>query len=634
MAKISEQPALAPEDVDGSETVPVVKGGVMKRIGIGALIAALAQPFVDLAQKWATGTLPGGAGTKSAREHAETAAASAAALGVSTQTTDEVVETDQDANGRWWLQKLRNGAVRVRKLVDSLGRDLIALIDSNTTRIAALEAADAALLAALPVLQRLRLKKSLYYASPTGRPIFAVDPVISSPIVLGGAGDRASQLAGRIAIARDDPRIRFLGGPWAPGTGLIGSQAMYMQACTNGDPTDIGTNGLPNSRYSNLGAIEFQLPAGDNQFELVFLGNGNNGTFMIDIDGVGTNTNGYDTAAPNNTAHLYYWLITLPVSAAARVIRIYMPGGRPFAGLSVAAGKTIGAKPVPRVASTLAVLGDSIAAGSVATTILKCWAAMVAWFLGIDNYINLGRGGSGWLARYPFNYVTVSTEAGSNSVTVVATSGSATTHRSQPVTLSGSVTAHAFLTGPNIPKDTKVVTGATAGGTALLSAPATATGTVVVRNETGYNFLDRIARDVLQCNNGGPPDKLIISGGINDSSVTDTSGFWSPAEVGAQALEVLKLARAGAPDMAISVTGPWSDWNNPTYPATSIATRDAIFAAAAQVSRVSTIDVSTALTPANKDTVFGADKVHPLDGGHAIYANTIAPQEIAIINNF
>ena len=44
-------------------------------------ISGLAQPFVDLAHAWANGHLPGGAGTKSAKEYADDAAASAGSLG-------------------------------------------------------------------------------------------------------------------------------------------------------------------------------------------------------------------------------------------------------------------------------------------------------------------------------------------------------------------------------------------------------------------------------------------------------------------------------------------------------------------------------------------------------------------------
>ncbi|KQM21944.1 hypothetical protein [Novosphingobium sp. Leaf2] len=82
MAKITQLPALAPADIDGSETVPVVKAGVMRRSPIGALIGALAQPFIDLSAKWASGTAPGGPGTKSSREYALDSAGSAStALG-------------------------------------------------------------------------------------------------------------------------------------------------------------------------------------------------------------------------------------------------------------------------------------------------------------------------------------------------------------------------------------------------------------------------------------------------------------------------------------------------------------------------------------------------------------------------
>lgn len=51
MAKISELPDVpAP---DGTEDIPVVKDGVAKKTKLGAVISAIAQPFVDLAHNWA-----------------------------------------------------------------------------------------------------------------------------------------------------------------------------------------------------------------------------------------------------------------------------------------------------------------------------------------------------------------------------------------------------------------------------------------------------------------------------------------------------------------------------------------------------------------------------------------------------
>lgn len=69
MSKISElDPVAAP---DGTETVVVLKGGVAKRSAIGTLVSAAVAPEVAKAESWANGTLPGGPGTKSAREWAE-----------------------------------------------------------------------------------------------------------------------------------------------------------------------------------------------------------------------------------------------------------------------------------------------------------------------------------------------------------------------------------------------------------------------------------------------------------------------------------------------------------------------------------------------------------------------------------
>jgi hypothetical protein len=75
MAKIHLLPDAGA--LDGTELVPVVKGGGTKKTRISSLVAAVVQPFVDLAHAWADGTLPGGAGTKSAKEWAQNSATSA-----------------------------------------------------------------------------------------------------------------------------------------------------------------------------------------------------------------------------------------------------------------------------------------------------------------------------------------------------------------------------------------------------------------------------------------------------------------------------------------------------------------------------------------------------------------------------
>ncbi|GMM59910.1 hypothetical protein [Novosphingobium pituita] len=95
MAKITDLPVLAPDDVDGQETLPVVKGEDMVRLRARPLVDALAQPHVQQAQAWAEGIEPDGPGSKSARIYAEEMAASSARLDLlSTDVGSSVAFTD------------------------------------------------------------------------------------------------------------------------------------------------------------------------------------------------------------------------------------------------------------------------------------------------------------------------------------------------------------------------------------------------------------------------------------------------------------------------------------------------------------------------------------------------------------
>jgi hypothetical protein len=97
MSKISLLPQIATADIDGTETLPVVKSGITKRLLAGTLVQKLAQPFIDLAKGWADGAAPGGAGTKSSREWALTSQASASALAAG---LDKLTVTGSQQMGR------------------------------------------------------------------------------------------------------------------------------------------------------------------------------------------------------------------------------------------------------------------------------------------------------------------------------------------------------------------------------------------------------------------------------------------------------------------------------------------------------------------------------------------------------
>lgn len=458
---------------------------------------------------------------------------------------------------------------------------------------------------------QLRIKEALANSDGLSRQVSGVDPLtMSSPT-------SATSFTSPVTISRSDARLRYLGGPWVTGSGTPGNDFIYPQNRTTGETTTLASgHGVPANRSSPYAAYEFTLPAGDTEFE-VLIGNYPSpytSNFFIDIDGLGTNSTGYNTPV-NRTYN--FCKFTIASSASDRVIRVMTPG-RMMGGLRLPTGKTIGAKPVPALVSSLCFLGDSITAGSNATTPENTWAAHVARRLGVDNFINTGVGSSGYLARNSFTTASVTTTSGSASVAVV----------------SGTLVAGHYISGPGIPRDATVTVGATAGGTATISANATASATVTVRDETGRNFLDRYARDVLQCVDGGPPDCVVVSGGINDRSTAPGGFFADLPTFSAQVLALLQGLHAGAPNMHIFVTGSWTDYNNPDGSATVQATSDAIEAACAQVPMVTFIDVTSAANNAEKSLIWSGDITHPIDYGHEKYADVAFAAMSAVIGGW
>ena len=154
---------------------------------------------------------------------------------------------------------------------------------------------------------------------------------------------------------------------------------------------------------------------------------------------------------------------------------------------------------------------------------------------------------------------------------------------------------------------------------------------VAVRN-TGYlahpsddaAIPERIA-NVTSAIAGAPPDALVVAAGVNDCSSVAHAPF-PLQDVGTAALAYFQTLREAAPDMAIFVVGPFTDYNHPTYGDANYACRDAIFAAARQVPLTFTVDTSDWVDFANRDQIFAGaiDPIHPVDDGHAIYAQRAA----------
>ena len=147
-------------------------------------------------------------------------------------------------------------------------------------------------------------------------------------------------------------------------------------------------------------------------------------------------------------------------------------------------------------------------------------------------------------------------------------------------------------------------------------------------SDADNTFRQRID-DVLKAVNGSPPDAVFVAGGINDN------GF-APDAVGTEALLYFQQIRAAAPDAVLFVVTPFTNYDNPGGNPGLNAIRDQIIAAANKVSDTYVIDVTPLVTPANRDMVFNAavDRTHPVDAGHALYAEFITDAAKRIIQAF
>jgi lysophospholipase L1-like esterase len=338
-----------------------------------------------------------------------------------------------------------------------------------------------------------------------------------------------------VTIRHDDPRLRLLGGKWAVGPAWPSNQARMPQAITPWDPGAIDANGFSNTRYGNNNGLEFTLPAGQSQFELVLLSSGTNKPIALEVDGFATNESAYD-AGLSVPGTFKYTRFRLPPSTTSRKIRIWT-ATRPLVGLRLPAGETLGPLPQRPHPFSMVFQGDSITEGAVSRQPSVAYPVQAAYRLGVDDPVVVAIGGSGYL-RF--------------------------------------------------------------------------------RGTGGYNFRQRLS-DVTTAINGGPPDAVVVAGGINDC------GLYSNAAIGSEALTYFRSLRAAAPNMTIFVVGPFTSWSGWDY--TFLAPcRNAIFAAADQVPGTYTIDVSKWVTLQNRDIVFNGNVngPHPLDGGHYIYGQKLA----------
>lgn len=215
------------------------------------------------------------------------------------------------------------------------------------------------------------------------------------PVALTVTYAADTMLRDGVAFAADDPRIRLLGGRWvrhpSPWTAYLEAQAATY--ANNDAPRTI----LTRDRFSNNPGIEFILPAGEREFELVATEAGSQTDMTVQIDGHATNVRGYQLELRGTSARRHV-RVELPPSNRARTVTLGLSTAM-FGGLRLPAGETLAVLPDTSNYATVVFEGDSITAGSVATSPLRTWAGLTAVELGFRNPINIAQGSSGYMAR-------------------------------------------------------------------------------------------------------------------------------------------------------------------------------------------------------------------------------------------
>lgn len=204
-----------------------------------------------------------------------------------------------------------------------------------------------------------------------------------------------------VAIAADDPKIRFLGGSAKRGTVYPYTLGVFGQAVTSGDPTTLSTTtGLPATRYGSNNGYEFILPAGATSFEAINLRAGSNTPLQLEIDGIFANDAGFDNGwTVVGAGSAIYSEFTFPALTKATRFKLYTGSGRAFLGLRLPAGAALSSEPAPTAKVSVVFQGDSITEGTGSNQKVYSWPMQAALRLGIDDPIVVAVGGSGYLRR-------------------------------------------------------------------------------------------------------------------------------------------------------------------------------------------------------------------------------------------
>ena len=203
----------------------------------------------------------------------------------------------------------------------------------------------------------------------------------------------ASNYADPVHVPADDGRLRLLGGPYLRGKTFPAYNFLHGQAITPNVVLQDSGYGIPN-RYSLDMGIVFELPRNQSEFEVIVLNNGSP-RLRILVDGRLTDPVGYVLRSGPVTGATVYAKVVLPPSKLSRHIKVSY-NRQAIAGLNLPQGGSIDAARAAR--ASVVFLGDSITEGTGSTSADRNFVQQASYRLGIDNPINVGLGGSGYIA--------------------------------------------------------------------------------------------------------------------------------------------------------------------------------------------------------------------------------------------
>ncbi|AKM09605.1 hypothetical protein AB433_05825 [Croceicoccus naphthovorans] len=215
------------------------------------------------------------------------------------------------------------------------------------------------------------------------------------PVTVQISAGFASAFADGVVIPSDDSRVIVLGGRTATPVDSWAQGYLFPQAKTLYAPM-FDANGFSNQRRGSLTGIDFVLPGGQSEFEVVTRDSGLASGVFLSVDGAETSTSALDFLA-QQTGKRRYTRVVMPPSAQDR--RITLRGSAMiYSGLRLPSGEALGSPPAFE-GPTAVFIGDSVTEGTGAGHVTRSWGAWMASMLGWHDPILAAVGGTGYLQR-------------------------------------------------------------------------------------------------------------------------------------------------------------------------------------------------------------------------------------------